>query len=271
MDLAPHDPLDELTDDALTARFRVWQRRRGHRYSIDDVATAWEAAHAQPHARRAADLGAGLGSVALMLAHALPEASVAAIEAQETSFALLCRNVARNGLRDRVRTVRGDLRVPELGALLGGGHFDLVTGTPPYFKPGTATLPPDSQRAHARVELRGGVEEYVAACARILSPDGLAVLCADARSPERVLGPAAACGLGVRSLRPLVPRAGKAALFSLFVLGRGAGATVVREPLVLRDAEGRRTPAEREVRRFFGLASPDDEAASPPLAQRAAR
>ena len=82
---------------------------------------------------------------------------------------------------------------------------------------------------------------------------------------------ASAHGLGVRSLRPLVPRAGKAALFSLFVLSHGAAATDEREPLVLRDAEGRRTPAEREVRRFFGLGTPDDQAPSPPRSSRAAR
>lgn len=267
--LAPSD--DALTDDALTARYRVWQRRAGHRYSIDDVATAWEAACARPDARRVADLGTGIGSVALMLADALPEASIAAIEAQAISFELLQRNVARNGLGARLHTVHGDLRSTDLLAVLGAARFDLVTGTPPYFRPGTATLPPDPQRAHARVELRGGVEEYVAACARILAPDGAAVLCADARTPERVEVAAAAAGLGVRSLRPLVARAGKGALFSLFVLVHGATSTTHHEPLVLRDAEGRRTAAERAVRGFFGLAAPEHEVASPPVRVREAR
>ena len=41
-----------LTDDAITADFRIWQRRRGHRYSLDDVATAWVAVQARPAARR---------------------------------------------------------------------------------------------------------------------------------------------------------------------------------------------------------------------------
>ena len=42
--LLPHD-LDDLTDDALTDAFLL-QRRNGHRYSVDDVATAWIALRA---------------------------------------------------------------------------------------------------------------------------------------------------------------------------------------------------------------------------------
>ena len=37
-----------------------------------------------------------------------------------------------------------------------------MTGTPPYKKLGTATPSPDPQRAHARIELRGGIEDYLA-------------------------------------------------------------------------------------------------------------
>ena len=44
---------DELTSDAITASFRLIQRRRGHRFSVDDLATAWEAARVAPPERRA--------------------------------------------------------------------------------------------------------------------------------------------------------------------------------------------------------------------------
>ena len=56
---------DELTDDALTSHYRVLQRKRGHRYSIDDVATAWAAARLRPDARRVADLGTGPGGAVM--------------------------------------------------------------------------------------------------------------------------------------------------------------------------------------------------------------
>jgi len=56
-------PPDDLTDDALTDRVRVLQRRSGHRYSVDDVATAWLALRTMPEARACLDLGCGIGSV----------------------------------------------------------------------------------------------------------------------------------------------------------------------------------------------------------------
>ena len=82
---------DELTSDAITASFRLLQRRRGHRFSLDDLATAWEAARARPEAQRYLDLGCGVGSVLLMVAWKLPAARVLGVEAQEISFALAKR------------------------------------------------------------------------------------------------------------------------------------------------------------------------------------
>jgi tRNA1Val (adenine37-N6)-methyltransferase len=257
------DELGELTDDAIAGPFRVLQRRRGHRYSLDDVITAWEAARTMPHARRCLELGSGIGSVLLMLAYRLPEASFVAIEAQRNSFRLLEQNVARNGLAARVERIHGDLRVNSERARLG--MFDLVTGTPPYVAPGLATPSPDSQRAYARQEFRGGVEGYVQAAARMLAPHGRAVVCADARFPERVHGSASDAGLRVIRQRDVVPRAGSAALFSVFTLASRHAAPVpyVHEAWVARDAQGARTRAYHQVREFFAMQAKAGELASP--------
>lgn len=243
---------DPLTDDAITSRYRVFQRVNGHRYSLDDVVVAWEAARARPDARTAIDLGTGIGSVVIMLAHALPDAALAAVEAQDVSFALLEKNLERNGLRARVAIHHGDLRDTGSYAALGSG-FDLVTGTPPYFPAASVTLPPDSQKAHARVELRGGVEDYLAAAAKIVADDGLVVVCGDAQKPQRVIDGAARAGLFPRTRRDVVPREGKNALVGVWTLSRAPGELVRLPDLVARDAGGARTPIQHELRGFFGL------------------
>src|SRR5690606_3840307 len=146
---------------------------------------------------RYADLGCGIGSVLLMVAHKLPsDAQIAGIEAQAQSFALATRNVERNGEAParRVRPVHGDLRTPALNAALGG-PFDLVTGTPPYLPPGRGSPSTDAQRTYARLEMRGGVEDYLAAAARVLAPGGRFVVCCDARRPQRALEGGLAAGL----------------------------------------------------------------------------
>jgi tRNA1Val (adenine37-N6)-methyltransferase len=261
---------EALSDDAIAGTYRVLQRVRGHRYSLDDLATAYEAARAAPGARRVLDLGCGLGSVLTMLAWKLPDARLVGVEAQAISLALVRRNVRRNALTPRVALVHGDLRDAAVldRARALGGPFELVTGTPPYMPPGTATPSPDSQRAHARVELRGGVEDYAQAVARVLAPGGTALLCADARTPERATQGAQRAGLVCVAQRDVIPRAGtKGALFSVFTLRHAAdapGSDVMRiPPLVVRDAHGARTEAAHALRRFFDLPVDESEPASP--------
>lgn len=278
-----HAAPDELTDDALAGPYRVLQRRRGHRYSLDDTVTAWVAAQARPQAQTVLDLGSGLGSVLLMLAYTLPRARLWGIEAQPESFALLARNCERNGLLGpdgRAQIELGDFRVSgcveRVRGAAGPAGVELVTGTPPYQPPGSGTLSPDPQRAHARVELRGGVEAYLEAAARALAPAGALVVCADARTPQRVPNAAPACGLAAIARLDVVPAAGKAALFSVFTLvgaaHAGAGGACVRAPdFVARDAAGRRTAEALALRRFFGLPAPEHEAASPRLRARTQR
>jgi tRNA1Val (adenine37-N6)-methyltransferase len=257
------DDLGELTCDAIAGDLRITQRRHGHRYSIDDVMTAWEAARAAPEARRCLELGSGIGSVLLMLAYKLPAAHFVAVEAQRNSFRLLQRNAADNGLSARVRLLHGDLRSEVQPAL---GSFDLITGTPPYVLPGTATPSSDSQKAYCRQEFRGGVEDYLAALARVLAPTGVGVVCADARFPERALGGAERAGLRVTRQRDVVPRAGSKPLFAVFtvVSAERTSEHFERAPdFIARDEAGARTDAYVEVRRFFGIDPLGAEAPSP--------
>jgi tRNA1Val (adenine37-N6)-methyltransferase len=282
----------ELTDDALTDRVRVWQRRRGHRYSVDDVATAWLAIRARPDARSSLDLGCGIGSVLLMVADRLPQVRAVGVEAQAVSFALAERNVARSGLGARVALHAGDLRDVVLIEHLvrEAGRFDLITGTPPYKALGTASVSPDSQRAHARVELRGGVEAYLQAAALALAPGGLFVMCAESALQARVRAGALAAGLvQVRQLDVIPMAERKARLFSVHCFtsvdpAQFAAASCVSqapgsasaapgrishvEQLVLRDASGARTDAAHALRAFFGLRGNPAELPSPPASQK---
>jgi tRNA1(Val) A37 N6-methylase TrmN6 len=247
------------TDDALTGRFRVFQLRGGHRYSVDDVLTAREALRAAPEAARVLDLGCGIGSVLLMEAHHLDEARFVGIEAQAVSFELAERNVARNELGGRVSVIHGDLREAAIRerARVAGGPFELISGTPPYMPPGTSTPSPHPQRAHARVELRGGVEDYLEAASELLAPGGRVVVCCDARRPERAIGGGAAAGLRALRRQDAVPRAGRPPLFSVFTFGHAEEHDGVEldpvDPFVARTAAGERTEAYFALRAFFGL------------------
>ncbi len=249
------DPeLGPLTDDLLTSDVRVFQRARGHRFSSDDVATAFVAWRACPAPPRAVDLGSGLGSVLLMLAWKMRETTFSAVEAQAPSFSLLERNVARSGFADRIWIRHGDFR-EHADELAARGPFDLVSGTPPYFAADACVPADDTQREFARVEHRGGVEAYLEVGARILAQDGTLVICGDARSAERVERAAPLYGVAVIEAIEVIPKAGKAALFSVWVLRRREAAVgaPLRRSMTLRTARGETTPDADALRTFSGF------------------
>jgi tRNA1(Val) A37 N6-methylase TrmN6 len=240
--------------DALTAEFSVFQRIGGHRFSSDDLVTAWVAKQVCPNPARVADLGCGLGSVLLHLAWSTPQATLVGVEAQEISFELLRRNVEYNGVGDRVTIHHGDLRVAELRARLGG-PFDLVTGTPPYFPIDTAVDAMDTQRAYARIEYRGGIEAYTAAAADLLAPQGWFVVCGDADAEPRAAAAALDNNLTITARHVVIPRAGRTPLFTVWTmrhLASHCGPADERQ-LTLRDADGERTPDAMMLRAFSGF------------------
>lgn len=174
---------DTETLDPLVGTWDVLQLRRGHRGSTDDRLTSWRAIAARPRARSYLDLGAGVGTVGLTALWHLPEAHLTAVEAQQVSHDLFRRTVAHNGLQERVTAVHGDIRDPELFST--DTRFELVTGSPPYIPVGHGTMSPHSQKAHCRIEIRGGLEVYCAAARRWMAPGGrfvFVMLAADERT-----------------------------------------------------------------------------------------
>lgn len=247
---------DELTLDRLTAEVSVFQRRDGHRFSSDDMVTAWAALQVSPQPRRVLDLGCGLGSVLLHLAWSLPDAQLDGVEVQDVSYALLCRNVTHNahvaGIGERVAIRRGDFRDGAVSSALRA-PFDLVTGTPPYFPPGTASHAVDEQRTRARIETCGGVEDYITTGASLMADDGRLVVCGDADAEQRALTAAQAVDLHLVARWVVIPRAGRPPLFSVWAMGRTTAVGAVDRTLVLRDADGARTSDARMLRAFSGF------------------
>lgn len=245
-------PRDDEDLCFLTGEWRLFQKRRGHRWSLDDLVTAWVAArHGEElRARRALDLGCGLGSVLMMVAWRLADADVTGIEAQADRAAMGRRSIRFNGVEARCRIVDGDIR--DEAVLPADARFELITGTPPYFPRGTGT---ESGLPHAmpcRFEARGGVEDYLLSASRWLSEHGRVVLCSAALEADRIQPAAAVAGLHVLEHLVVVPRDGKAPLVMVDVFGREP-ATPSQQTLVVRDARGQWTPAFSDVRASMGM------------------
>lgn len=245
----PDEDLSYLTGD-----FRIFQLRSGHRWSLDDFATAHVALESARDVRRAVDLGSGIGSVLLMLAWGLPGAELLGVEAQDVSVALARRSIAFNGVDDRCRVVHGDLRL-EASRLEQRG-FDLVTGTPPYIPIGSGLVSSKAQRGPCCFETRGGIEDYAHAAAALLAPGGRFVACYGAQPEARGEEAARAAGLAVLRRVDVIPRAGKPVLLRVLVAAHenDARGTETRfERFFVRDERGEITAEMHRARAAMGL------------------
>ncbi len=161
---------DGETLDAISGHFRIFQLSNGHRFSTDDVLTAWYGTTWCPTARTALDLGSGIGSVGMIAAWRLPGARFVTVEAQEESVCLARKSARYNGLEGRYEIRQGDFR--EASVIGAGETFDLVLGSPPYFPLGTGIEGDHPQKVACRFELRGDIADYCAAAAAHLAPGG---------------------------------------------------------------------------------------------------
>jgi len=249
--------------DYLCGWFRIFQYERGHRYSTDDVLTAWYATQWAPRVSRAADLGSGIGSVALICAWRLPGATFCTVEAQAMSARLARKSIHYNGLSARFTVYEGDLR--DASILANEAPFDLVTGSPPYWPASAATGAAHPQAVPARIEIRGSVFDYAAAASRILATGGMFVFVFPYIQRERADEAVASNGLVLLRRRDVVFKEGDPPMISLFAAMRAADLPPGRQPwieppLIIRTKSGAVHPEYAAIRISFGF-PPGDVAA----------
>ena len=247
------EPEEGETLDYISGHYRIFQYADGHRFSTDDVLTAWYATQWAPRVGRAADLGSGIGSVALVVAWRLPGAALVTVEAQAMSVRLARKSVRYNGLQERIEVREGDLR-----ELHSDAPFDLVTGSPPYFPPGTAVEAAHPQAVPARIEVRGTVADYARTAARILAPGGLFAFVFPFAQRERAEAALRAHELVLLRRRDVVFKEGEAPMISLFAAARARDlppgrTTFVEPPLTIRRAGGAMDAEYAMVRLSFGF------------------
>ena len=249
------------TLDAISGHFRLFQLAKGHRFSTDDVLTAWYGTSWCPGARTVLDLGSGIGTVGMIAAWRLPGARFVTVEAQADSARLARKSAVWNGLVDRYEIREGDFRDPDV--LRTEERFDLVLGSPPYFPPGSGVVGDHPQKVACRFELRGTVADYCAAAARQLERGGVFTCVfpiAPVEQEERVRAGATAAGLVIVRRRPAVLREGERPLLGLFLLMRAEdlpeamrARTWSEPPLIIRAADGSVHPEYSAVKLSFGF------------------
>lgn len=256
--LAPPDVPPDESLDAISGHFRLFQLRDGHRFSTDDVLTAWYGTSWAPRAGRVLDLGSGIGSVGMVAAWRLPGATFVTVEAQDESVRLARKSAAYNGLTGRYEIRHGDFRDPSL--LDAGERFDLVLGSPPYFPLGTGHEGDHPQKVQCRFEVRGDIGDYARVATAHLAAGGVFACVFPEVQLDRVTRAAAEASAVIVRRRPVVFRDGDPPLVALFAMMRAEdlpepmrAETWVEPPLVIRTATGEIHPEYAAVKLAFGF------------------
>lgn len=207
------------TLDAISGYFRLFQPAKGHRFSTDDVLTAWYGTTCCPTARSVLDLGSGLGAVGMIAAWRLAGARFVTVEAQAESVRLARKSARWNGLEDRYEIRHGDFR--DRSVLPAEEKFDLILGSPPYFPPGSGVAGDHPQKIACRFEMRGNIADYCATAAPRLNRGGIFV-CVFPVTPSaqrsRVEAAASMAGLRIIRWRPVTLREPEPPLLGLFCM-----------------------------------------------------
>jgi len=247
--------------DALSGHYRIFQLKKGHRYSTDDVLTAWYGTTWCPSATTALDLGSGIGSVGMTAAWRLQGTRFVTIEAQDISVALARRSACFNGLQARYEIRHGDFRDPAL--LSADEKFDLILGSPPYFPLDAGVHGDHSQKIACRFEVRGTIADYCRVAALHLGWGGV-FACVFPINPEaqaeRVRTAARDAGLTIIRSRPVVFKEGEPPLLGLFAMVRSEhlpehfrDQTWQEPALIIRTRTGAPHPEYSAVKLAVGL------------------
>ena len=248
------------TLDAISGPFRLFQLRDGHRFSTDDILTAWYGTTWCPAARTALDLGSGIGTVGMIGAWRLPGAKFVTVEAQSDSVALAKKSARYNGIENRYEIREGDFRDKKI--LRAEEKFDLITGSPPYWPLSDGLQSEHPQKVACRFELRGSIADYCATAAKHLAPGGF-FACVFPHEPAqlaRVAGAAKNSGLVIVRKRPVIFREGDPPLVALFGLMRAEdlpewfrGQTWTEPNLIIRARDGKIHPEYSAVKLAIGF------------------
>ena len=194
-----------------------------------------------PGKARVLDLGAGCGTLGLLLCAGNPACQVTGIELSEEAHRAALENIRRNALDTRMESICADLR--QVSSLFSPGSFSFCISNPPYFSGG----PVSEALPLARREDYCSLADLFNAAAWALKYGGDFCL---VHRPERlgeIIAQGARVHLEAKRLCLVRHRAGLPVNLVLLQLRKGGKPGLRWEEIILHQEDGTPTDIYREI------------------------
>ncbi|MCP4744770.1 MAG: tRNA1(Val) (adenine(37)-N6)-methyltransferase [Desulfobacteraceae bacterium] len=228
--------MDGLTSNKfLNSRIKISQYKNGYRFSID---AAILASCLEPKAGdRVLDLGTGCGIIPIILALRYPDIHITGVEIQSDLFSVANQNVIENKMQHKISMLNADLRTLTFKQF--NAPFNWVVSNPPYRKPNSGRVNPNSQKAIARHEICVNLDQLLACANKLLYKGAKFVIIYPAQRLAGLISRMRNAGLEPKWMRGIHSRADQDAKLIL-VQGSKAGRPGIRvaKPLIVYRSDG---------------------------------
>jgi tRNA1Val (adenine37-N6)-methyltransferase len=225
---------DETLDTFFNGSLQILQKKKGYRFSIDAVLISQFVKILKNE--KVIDLGTGCGILPLLLSQTKKAHSFVGVEIQKGLAECAKKNVILNYLEDRISILHQDYR--KLNSIFPPGSFDVVLSNPPYRKYRTGRVNPSIEKAIARHEIRGTLEDLISIASYLLPTKGRCYLIFPALRTIDLLMILRAEKLEPKRLQFVHPRIKEEAKFILVESVKASGVELkIMEPLILHETD----------------------------------
>jgi tRNA1Val (adenine37-N6)-methyltransferase len=225
---------DETLDTFFNGKLKIIQKKKGYRFSMDAILLSQFIRIRKND--RVIDLGTGCGILPLLLSQTTKAFFFVGIEIQKALAECAKKNVVLNHLENRIRILRQDFR--ELKRTFPPGSFEVVLSNPPYRRHQAGRINPSTEKAVARHEIKGTLEDLTSIVSYLLPPKGRCYLIFPALRTVDLFVALRGEKLEPKRLQFVHPRILEEAKFVLIESIKNSGVELkIMDPLILHESD----------------------------------
>jgi tRNA1(Val) A37 N6-methylase TrmN6 len=242
------DHIKEVTSDKIfnDSTF-IDQFKNGYRFNSDSMILSWFIFKilSGKDLPTSIEAGSGTGVVPIVLNCHGFRSRTYCFEVQKNLFRLLRQNIENNGLSDTLTPINDSFLN---SSMLFTKKCDLVYTNPPYFPVDAGRHSPNSEKAKARHEFFGSLNDFLLSASKILKDKGHFVFVYPVSRIQFGLSSATKAGFSLRHLylyqeNPSV----SPSLFTAHLILSNSEAAPKTELITMRDHDGEYTSVGREI------------------------